>query len=325
MKGMKKSHLIALTLIILTPIALGVTGHAYAAEKEFPTREINIYIGFPPGGSQDITGRVIKKVLEKFLGVPVVVINKPGASGAVSASFVANSKPDGYTLDYMLNPFPLIKKIEEPSLPYGPDELTLFGFPYEYYHMLAVRADSPWKTYEDFVEYAKQKEIKFGCGGTPQEYNQIEFAQRVGLKMTLVPFGGGGPAVRALLGGHVDAITVSSGPTGPYVRSGDFRWLVYFGPARNKVYNDIPSIKEKGLALYSGGWTLFSGPKGIPDPIAKKLQDALDKAAETEEVKELFRKFGWDYRYRTAKESYEQWKEEEGFYKEWMKKRGLIK
>ena len=300
-----------------------------AKEKEYPSREINLYVGAPPGGSLDISGRVIAKILAKPIGQPVIVVNKPGGTQTISFSFVANSKPDGYTLAYILNPYLIMKKLEEPTLPFEADKFTWLGSMYKFNFMLTVKADSPWKTYEDFVDYARKNPEKViigsdGAGGA-QHITQLQFAEMAGFKFKHVPFAGGGPAVQALLGGHVNAVTTSPGPTSAYLKSGDLRYLVSFSEKKNQEYPDIPTIKEKGLNLFAGGWMAFAGPKGLPADVSEKLIKTLKEAALAEEAKALFKKMGWEHEYRTPQECLKMWKEEAAMFGKEMKKLGMIK
>lgn len=300
------------------------------AGQAYPTREINMVIGSPPGGSLDISGRVLAKILTKSLGQQILIVNKPGGTQSVGFVFVANAKPDGYTLVYILNPYLTMKKLEEPSLPFDPEKMTWLGSMYKFNFMLTVKANSPWKTYEDFIAFVRKspEKIKFGSDGAggSQHIAQLQFGEMAGFKNFIhVPFAGGGPAVQALLGGHIDAVTTSPGPTSAYLKSGDLRYLVNFSPTRNREYPEVPTIKEKGLNLYAGGWMGFAGPKGIPAPIVEKLTQSLKEATEAEEAKEVFKKMGWEHDYRSPQDCLKMWKEEEVMYGKEMKKLGLIK
>jgi tripartite-type tricarboxylate transporter receptor subunit TctC len=328
MKG-KISRLTTPVFVVLLAMCLGAVTQGLAKEKPYPAREINMYIGAPPGGSLDISGRVIAKVLSNVLGQQVVVINKPGGTQSVSFSYVAGAKPDGYTLAYILNPYLISKKLEEPDMPYGVDKMTWLGSIYKFNFMLTVRTDSPWKTFEEFVAYAKTNPEKIifgsdGAGGS-QHILQLQFAEMAGFKPTYVPFAGGGPAVRALLGGHVNAVTISPGPTGPYVKSGELRYLADFAPRRNSLYPDVPTAKEKGLNLIGEGWTAFAAPKGLPEAIAQRLVKVLKETSQSKEVEAIFHKMGWEYDYRGPQECVDLWKEQEVMFGNEMKKLGMIK
>lgn len=327
MKAKTGRWFIVLATALLIPMALGGFSQSVAKEKAYPTREITVYFGFGPGGSVDTSGRVICKVMESLLGVPIITINKPGASSAIATAYVANSKPDGYTLLYGLTPYPIQKKIEDPSMPYSLDKLTFLGSSHKFHLFLTVRSDSPWKTYEQFVDYAKKNTIKFGSLGTVSAEGSIQayFANYVGLKKVItVPYAGGGKSVRALLGGEVEAVT-HAGPVMPYLRSGDFRALVFFGPERNPEWPDVPAIneKEKGFDVFLGGRNHLLGPKGMPDFVVEKLIKVFKEATESEEARDIFKKMSYPVEYLTPKQCVENWKSVEKFYTKKFKERGL--
>ena len=325
----KSNKLFLIVGLIVVTAAVNIP-LGWSQGKAFPTKEINVLIGFQPGGTLDIAGRAVAKELTKILGQPVVIINKPGGTQAVSFTTLINAKPDGYTLSYLSPPQLILKRFEEPSLPYPPDKLTFLGSAYKFSYMLTVKADSPWKTYEDFVEFAKKNPDKIafgsdGAGGT-QHIIQMQFADLLGVKsFTYVPFAGGGPAVQSLLGGHINAMTVSPGPTGAYIKSGDLRFLANLAPARNPEYPNIPSIKEKGLDLFGGGWSAFAAPKGLPAPIIEKLTSAIKEATASSEVIALFKKMGGESKFYTSQECLTLWKEEENAYGKQLRKLGMIK
>jgi len=301
-----------------------------AKEKPYPSKEVNIYVGSPPGGTNDLTGRVIGKVLSKMWGQQVVIVNKAGGTQTVSFSYVANAKPDGYTVAYILNPYLVLKKLEEPSLPYSPEKFTWLGAIARSSIILTVKADSPWKTYEEFVDFGVKNpgKIIFGSDGAGgiQHLLELKFADMVGIKsFTHVPFAGSGPMVQALLGGHINAIITATGSTGAYVGSGDLRYLLYFADKRDPEYPDIPTAKEKGLNLVGGSQGIFAAPKGLPSEIAGKLSKSIKEASANEEVLALYKKIGWRYEYYPPEDCLKLWKEDENLYAKEMKKYGFIK
>jgi tripartite-type tricarboxylate transporter receptor subunit TctC len=319
MQTKKRCFPIVLTILALFFVTLGarlgMTAEAY------PTREINVYIGLTAGGGLDTTGRVMCKAMERLLGVPMVVINKPGASTAIATAYVANSKPDGYTLLWNQSPFPLLKKLEEPSVDYSLDKLTLLGTSHKNYVFLAVNASSPWKTYEQFIDYAKKYPVRFGSLGTlsPDSCLLDYLATFAGFnKVIRVPYSGGPDSARALLSKEVDAI-IQTDPAMNYAKSGDFRFLVVFGPGRNPapIFPDIPAIveKEKGFNHFFMTRTFLAGPSGLPGPIVEKLTKTFKEAATTGEVNTIFRNSNRFPDYLTPEESVELWKLEEKVYK----------
>ena len=329
MEKKKKWPLLAAPLFLLA-FVLGGTDSGQAQDKKYPSREINITIGFQPGGTLDIAGRIMAKVMSKTLGQQVVIVNKPGGTQSVAYLYVVNARPDGYSLIYLSPPQLILKRFEEPSLPAPSDQLTWLGSSYKFDYMLVVRADAPWKTFEDFADFAKKNPDKVifgsdGAGGT-QHLAHIQLAEMLGVKgFTYVPFAGGGPAVQALLGGHINAATISPGPTGAYVKSGDLKYLVNFAPQRNSEYPQIPAVKEKGLQLFAGSWSAFAAPKNLPPPIAQKLTLAIQEATRADEVKTTFKKMGGEPNFHPPQEIARMWKEQENLYGSQLKKLGMIK
>jgi tripartite-type tricarboxylate transporter receptor subunit TctC len=318
-----KTCLIAFATILLIFVALGGGSQSFAKEGTYPSKEISVYIGFAPGGSVDLGGRVICKAMEKILGKPLVPINVRGASSGIAVSRVAESKPDGYTLNYGLFPYPIQKKIEEPSMPYGVDKLTFLGSNHNCYDFLVVRANSPWKTFDDFVKSAKEKPIKFASIGSVslQSSEQLLLSKAVGFKKLIqVPYAGGNPAAMALMRGDVDAFT-SCGAVMPYIRSKDLKFLVYLASKRNPQFPDVPAIteKNKNYKLFLSATDYLAAPKGIPRPLMDKLTKTFTKAIESEAVKNYFKKIAYVSAYRTPEKIIELWKQEKAFYTERFK------
>ncbi len=322
MKGIRE--IVGFSLALIVFLTLGASNLAIAAEKAYPTKEINMYIGFSPGGGTDATGRVICSVMEKALGVPIVVINKAGATSALATAYVANSTPDGYTLLYTLTPYAVMKKIEEPGLAYSLDKLTLLGSSHKLYIFLAVRSNSPWKKIEDFIDYAKNNPVKFAAIGSlgPERYIQTHFAEYFGFKkITQVPYPAANEGARALLGGEVDAV-VQANPAAQFVKSGDFRFLAVFAKERNPSYPDVPAIAEKGKGydrffLYR---TMLIGPKGLPGPVVDKLTKTFKEAGQSESVNKAFMDIAFSPEYLSPEKCIEEWKQEEKSYTELFKR-----
>lgn len=325
MKAKKESFVIMLALVVLISITFIGIRQGISAEDAYPKREINVYIGLSAGGGADITGRVICKVMEKLIGVPIIVINKLGASSAVATAFVANSKPDGYSLLYTQTPNGVLAKIEEPSLDYSVDKLTFMGSSLKLYIFLTVRADSPWKTYEEFVNYAKKNPIKFGSTGTisPEDAFLYYFNKTVGFKdMIHVPYAGGSASARGLLAKEIDAV-IQANPAVQFVQSGDFRFLAILGPERSPQHPNVPTIyeKQKGFDRYFQYRGMLMGPKGLSPAVTDKLVKAFKEAGQSKEVISVAEKTTYIPEYLTPEQCVESWKREEKTYGEIFKKK----
>ncbi len=257
--------------------------------------------------------------MEKILGVPIIIINKPGASSAIATTFVANADPDGYSLLFTITPYPITAKLQEPSLTYGTQNLTFLGASHTAHVFLTVSSKSPWKTYEEFVDYAKKNPVKFAnVGGVSPEgtVQQAHFAKFLGFKkMTQVPYAGASQKANALLGGEVDA-DLAIVPAANFVKSGDLRWLVVFAPQRHPFYPEIPAIteKEKGYDVMVTFRSAMIGPKGLPTDVINKLTKAFKEAANSEQGRVMFRNLVYMPDYKTPEECLELWKLDEKLY-----------
>jgi len=277
--------LVLCVCVFATSLGAGVAAPA----EEWPTKPISIYIGFPPGGPADIIARIYAPYMSKELGVPVVVVNKPGATGGVALEFVANSKPDGYTLQE--NSFGGLST--QPLLYHA--NFTHRNFTYILGHTgsvyaFLVKKETPWKDFREWVDYGRKNPgIKFGTHGpsNPMHVIMLWIAKRENLKILYATFKGDTDCFPAILGDHVD-LGMAAGSQAPLIEAGKLRTLLQLTgdpadaakvPSLGEVYPDFP-IPIKTIAEAPTG--LF-GPKGIPAPIVQKLNRALKKGIYSEE------------------------------------------
>jgi tripartite-type tricarboxylate transporter receptor subunit TctC len=257
-----------------------------AAAQEYPSRPITVIAPFPPGGVADLTARPVAAALEKVLKNPVGVVNKTGAAGAVGMQHVATSKPDGYTLLLALSSISIIPEADklfgrQPA--FTVDQFAPIALISADPTILVVRAESPWKSAKEFIDDAKKRpgQISFSSSGV---YGTLHMAMELlshaaGIKMRHVPFGGAGPAMNAILGGHVDALASGPAVVLPHIKAGKLRALAGWGDKRVAALPDIPTFKELG---YPGAefyiWAGVFAPKGTPEPVLAKLRDATRTA-----------------------------------------------
>ena len=270
----------------IAAVALWLVAFAATAQDAFPSRPISLIVPFPPGGVADIVGRPFADALSRELKTPVVIENKTGAGGGIGMGFVAKAKPDGHTLLLSLSSISILpaadKVIGRPPL-YQLDQLVPIARLTADPTVLAVRADSPWKTLQEFVADAKRRPgaITYGSSGNygtmhmPMEI----FAGAAGIKLLHVPYTGGGPAVVALLGGNVDSI--SSGPSTviQHVKAGKLRVLASWGDKRLTSLPDIPTLSEAGFDAVFFQWSALFAPAGTPEPILTRLREAARAVA----------------------------------------------
>ena len=267
-------------------IILGFINLSSFAQSNYPNKPINLIVPFPPGGAADQPSRLISQALFNVWQQPTVVLTKPGAGGAIGAAFVANSNPDGYTL-----------LATNPSMIIVPEADKMFGrqatFDMNNFVPLAllvadpivlvVKSDSPWKTYKDLIADAKAKpgEITYGSSGAySASHIPIEMlANAANIKLRHIPFAGGGPAILAVLGGHI--ATTASSPTAVVnqIKSGALRALVVTGNKRLASLPDVPTAIELGFKdaeFYL--WIGLFAPNKTPDSIVQTIRSDLQKA-----------------------------------------------
>jgi tripartite-type tricarboxylate transporter receptor subunit TctC len=284
---------------LLAAAALGALPWAAAQAPAWPSRPITLIVPFPPGGLADIVARPVAEALARDLGQPVVIDNKPGAGGGIGMGLAAKSKPDGHTLlmalssltvlpeaDVILGRAPMFSLQDlRPVARYTADPTVL-----------AVRADSPWKSVKDFIDEAKRRPgaINYGSSGNygtmhvPMEI----LAQEAGVKLTHVPFTGAGPAVLALLGGQIQAVSTGPATVLQHVKAGKLRVLGHWGTGALASLPDVPALKDTGFNAEYAQWSGLFVPSGVPDAIVQRLRSAARNAAQDARVREVIQGAG---------------------------------
>jgi tripartite-type tricarboxylate transporter receptor subunit TctC len=267
-------------------VAFLLTSALVAAQDAYPSKPITLIVPFPPGGVADIVGRPFADALSRELKTPVVIENKPGAGGGIGMGLVAKAKPDGYTLLLALSSISILPEADKVlgrAPLYQLDQFTPIARLTADPTVLAVRADSPWMTLQDFVADAKKRPgaITYGSSGNygtmhmPMEM----FAHSANVKLLHVPFTGGGPAVVALLGGQVDALSTGPSTVLQHVKSGKVRVLASWGDHRLASLPDVKTLAESGFDAVFFQWSALFAPAGTPDAIVARLRDATRIAA----------------------------------------------
>ncbi|OGK97330.1 MAG: Tat pathway signal protein [Candidatus Rokubacteria bacterium RIFCSPHIGHO2_12_FULL_73_22] len=280
MKIIRAATLLTLLLLVAAPPA--------GAQDAYPSRPIALVAPFPPGGVADLTARPVAAALEKVLKNPVGVVNKTGAAGAVGMQYVATSKPDGYTLLLALSSISIIPEADklfgrQPA--FTVDQFEPLALISADPTILVVPADKPWKTAKDFIEDARKRpgQISFSSSGV---YGTLHMAMELlshaaGIKLRHVPYAGAGPALTAILGGHVDALASGPAVVLPHIKSGKLRPLAGWGDTRVAALPDVPTFKELGYPdaeFYI--WAGVFAPRGTPESALARLRGALREAVE---------------------------------------------
>jgi len=268
-----------LILVFACAVTLALTTLSYG-QQAYPARPINIIVSFAPGGVMDISTRAIAAKAEKFLGQSFVVSNNGAGGGAVAAAVVSTQKPDGYNL-LACTSTTLVRIPQYRTVPYSFNDFAPIMQHASTESGLAVKADSPYKTVKDLVEYAKKNPRKVTYStlgiGSPMHLSMEYIAKQEGVSWTHVPYPGSMPAVTALLGGHVIASSCST-EWKPFVLEGKLRLLATHGEKRMHSFPNVPTLRELGYDFYNDTTFLIVAPKGAPSEIVKKLEDAFHKA-----------------------------------------------
>jgi tripartite-type tricarboxylate transporter receptor subunit TctC len=276
-----------------------------SSAQSYPTKPINVLVGFAPGGTMDISTRVLASKAEKFLGQPFIISNNGGGGGSVALGIVAKERPDGYYLAGCTSTG-LIRIPQFRPVPYKLEDfvpIMHFGAPQT---GLVVKADSPWKTLKELVEYAKKNPGKVSYSstgvGSPMHLAMEYVAKQEGIQWTHVPYPGSTPALTALMGGHV---TAQSGSTEwiPQVKAGEVRLLATHGEKRMKIFPDVPTFRELGYDFINETVFMAAAPKGTPSPIVKKLEEALHKAMDDPEFIQTMERMEIEITYRNSEDT----------------------
>jgi len=274
-----------MTLRFLAALAAGLLALAAHAQSDYPNRAVTMVVPFPPGGVADITARPVAEAMGRFLQQPVVVENKSGAGGGIGMQYVARAKADGYTVLLALSSISIIPEADKVL---GRDPMYQLNqlVPVARFTadptVLAVRADSPYRSVADLLDAAKKDPgtVPYGSSGN---YGTMHVPMEMltgaaGVKMLHVPFTG--PAVVALLGGQVQALSTGPSTVMGHVKAGKVRVLATWGEARHPALPDVPTLRELGYDAQFSQWTGLFVPAGTPESAITRLREAARFAVE---------------------------------------------
>jgi tripartite-type tricarboxylate transporter receptor subunit TctC len=285
------------------------------AQEAFPSRAITMIVAFPPGGVADITARPTAAAMERILKQPVTVANRPGAAGAVGNAAVANAKPDGYTILMALSSISVIPAADElfnrkPA--YSLDQFAPIALISADPTVLVAHPSLPVKTLKELVALARSRpgELSYSSSGVygalhmPMEI----FLHAAKLKMRHVPTTGGGPAINAILGGHVELTAGGPAAISGHVKAGKMRPLASWGATRHPSFPAVPTFKELGykdVEYYI--WAGMFAPRSTPAPVLKVLRDTARRVVEDAAFKKAMANVDSLVRYMDAPEFNQYW------------------
>lgn len=264
---------------------------------DFPKKEITLVVPYSAGGGTDLVARKIAAAAEKLLPVPIVIVNKPGGGSAPALIEVSRAKPDGYTLIMAATPLATLRHASNVNISYEDFE-SVIGLNFDPF-ALSVRADAPWKNIKEFIQYCKDNPGKVRLGvtapGGAWHTAGLAFQQATGTNVKLIPFDkGAAQIIPEILGGHVDATTISAVEAGPNVRAGKLRMLAVAGDKRLDAFPDVPTFKENGIDVFpASAFRGIMAPKGTPKEIVDFLFETFREAAKDKDYIEFMKKNGY--------------------------------
>jgi len=304
---MEKGRMLMFALYGLA-ISLGVGIPVIATSQDYPTKQIELINPYGAGGSTYISVKIVTDKMSELMNKPVVIIAKPGAGGTIGAAFVAKAAQDGYTLFNFNSGSNGVALAIRSDMTYKNSDFELMGQYGAQYMFMVVKADAPWKSVKDIIDYAKKNPgtMKYGTSGIG---TSLHFGMELfkiaggGLKIDHVPFKNGPEYCAAMLGGHIQTGTLSLGDVKGLVEAGKLRYLASTAPKRAEDLPDVPTFAELGLPEVTlSSWYGIAAPKGIPKVVAAKLKGVCDKAFQDPEVRKRLIGMGYVPVYRNAEE-----------------------
>ncbi len=276
-----------------------------SSQEVYPSRPITFIDPFSPGGSSDLAMRALGKEVEKYLGQPIIVINKPGGGGSVGVSAIAAAKPDGYTIGQSVGGAPLFVLPFLQKLPYDPVKDLRYIMQYSAPSFgILVKGDSPFKELKDVIAYARQnpKKVTYGTNAPNSIANIImeQVARKEKVQFTHIPFKASPEYQAALLGGHV--LFTAGDFNHALIESGQTRILLYLSDKRSEEYPNAPILKDLGYDISVPVMLNVAGPKDLPEEIVKKLEDAFARGIKEPAFLKVMKDLHLTIIYRNSKE-----------------------
>jgi tripartite-type tricarboxylate transporter receptor subunit TctC len=270
-----------------------------AAAQSFPSRPIEIVVPVAPGGGTDIVARAFAEVARKYLPQPVVVLNRPGASGAIGMQEVLNARPDGYKVGLVYSDLAILPGLKR--VRFSSDDFHMIALLNADPGSVVVPVDSPWRSIEDMVAEAKRRPgtVKLSNSGPGSIWHMAAAAMedKVGAQFLHVPFTGSAPGLAALMGNHVDAVTTSPGEAAAYVQGGKMRILAVMAEQRDAGFPEVPTLKERGFDVSVGVWRGLAVHRGTPAPVVAALTEAARRTAEDPAFREALQRASLTFAY----------------------------
>lgn len=295
----------------------------------YPTKPITIIVPFSAGGGLDLQARALEKLAPKYLGQPLVVLNKPGGAGTIGWNELLSANPDGYTLgisaiDLLIHPLYDSTKYHYPSALEPIAQVTTSPW------ILVVHAEQPWQNINDLIQYAQnaQVKLKFGHGGIGSQAHILGelFAKNAGIPLEQVPFRGGSEVNVALLGKHIELTFANPSTVKEQIKNGTLRALAITSEQRSidSDLSQIPTFKEQGFDIVFTNWYGVAAPKNLPPEVKNKLNEGFKAIVADPEFKANIENLGLQVEYLNSDESKDKWLADSDNLTKAIQKTGII-
>ncbi|MCM2675888.1 tripartite tricarboxylate transporter substrate binding protein [Alkalicoccobacillus plakortidis] len=282
--------------------ACGGNGSSGESAEDYPSKNIEIMVPYSAGGGTDILARSFAELLKEDIDQGVAVVNREGGGGAVGMQNGVSANPDGYTVSMVT--------VELLTLP----QQGLANFTYDEFRpvvqlnedpaAITVKADAPWDTIEEFLADAESNVLDVGNSGSGAIWHLAAagLAKEAGVEFNYVPYEGAAPAITALMGGHIDAVSVSPGEVETQVEAGNLKVLGVMADERLATHEDVPTLKEVGYDISLGTWRGLAVPTETPDEIVAQMEEYFIAVGQKDEFREEIEKLNLGYKVASGEE-----------------------
>ncbi|PWC14111.1 ABC transporter substrate-binding protein [Brenneria roseae subsp. americana] len=296
-----------------------------ALAADYPVRQIEMIVPYSAGGGTDLVARSFADVAKEYLPKAIGIVNKPGGGGAVGFSELVAARPDGYKIGLGTAEITMLPHMG--LVNFNADDFAAIALLNADPGAITVKIDAPWNTFAEFMEYAKANpgKIRIGNSGSGAIWHLAAEAlgDKTGTKFNNIPYDGAAPAITALLGGHIEAVSVSAAEVSTHVAAGTVKILGVMADERLAAFKDVPTLKENGVDLSIGTWRGILVPKKTPQDVQDVLAETARKVAENPRFAESLSRINLNFDYRNAEEFQQLIERDNRYFKELMTKVGL--
>ncbi|MBB4267963.1 tripartite tricarboxylate transporter substrate binding protein [Roseospira visakhapatnamensis] len=313
------------TMLSGAVVATAVAFAGAAGAADYPNKPIELVVPYSAGGGTDLVSRAFADAAKAHLPQPIGVVNKTGGAGAVGLSAIMAARPNGYKIGMGTVEITMLPHMGLAS--FTVDDFTPIARLNAEPSAVTVKADAPWQTIEEFMDYAEANPnaVRIGNSGTGAIWHlaAVALEEASGVTFNHIPYDGANPAVTALLGGHIEAVTVSPAEVVSQVQAGKLKILAVMNEDRSQTFPDVPTLKEKGYDVTVTTWRGIVVPKNTPDDIVDELRAAAKATADEQSFRDTLTKLNLTWAYADAPDFAKVMQKDDAFFADMMAKLGM--